>query len=193
MTDRIVELLRHGEVEGGARFRGQSDDPLTVLGFEQMRRATADDPGWTAVFSSPARRCQVFASRLAERLGLPVRVLPELGERAFGAWEGLASHRIPAAELTRFWDDPVGYTPPGGEAFDAFRDRAMQAWSVILDASDDHTLVVTHGGVIRVVLAELLAMPSEAALLIEVPPACMTRLRVPVPPGRPSLMRHGPH
>jgi broad specificity phosphatase PhoE len=53
------------------------------------------------------------------------------------------------------------------------------------------TLIVSHGGVMRVVLAELLRIPPEAAILVEVPPACLTRLRIPDPPGRPSLMRHG--
>jgi broad specificity phosphatase PhoE len=192
MSDGFVDLLRHGEAEGGARFRGRQDDPLTALGVEQMQRATADDPGWNQVFSSPARRCADVASGLAAGLGLPLVVLPELHERAFGAWDGLAAPDIPAAELARFWDDPVGHTPPGGEPFDAFHDRVMQAWRRILDAPRGHSLIVTHGGVIRVVLAELLGMPPAASILIEVPHACLTRLRVPEPPGRPSVMRHGP-
>jgi broad specificity phosphatase PhoE len=191
MQDRFVDLLRHGEAEGGARFRGGHDDPLSSHGWKQMAQATDADPGWTRVVSSPARRCSDFAHRLAARRGLPISVLPALGERCFGAWEGLAAHQIPAAELTGFWDDPVGYTPPEGEPFLGFRRRVLAAWAQVCAQPEPYTLIVSHGGVMRVVLAELLRIPPEAAILVEVPPACLTRLRIPDPPGRPSLMRHG--
>ena len=191
MQDRFVDLLRHGEAQGGARFRGGHDDPLSAEGWGEMTRATAMNPGWTRVVCSPSLRCSAFAHRLAESFNLPVSIMPGLRERGFGAWEGLAAHQIPAAELSRFWDDPVGYAPPDGEPFEVFRERVMAAWSRVCDAGEPFTLAVTHGGVIRVVLAEALRMPPEASLLIEVPPACLSRLRVPEPPGRPSLMRHG--
>jgi broad specificity phosphatase PhoE len=191
MQDRFVDLLRHGEAQGGARFRGGHDDPLSAEGWDQMTRATAVNPGWTRVLSSPSLRCSAFAHRLAERFNLPLSIMPRLRERGFGAWDGLAGHQIPAEELTRFWDDPVGYTPPGGEPFEVFRERVSAAWGQVCDEDEPFTLAVAHGGVIRVVLAEVLRMPHEASLLIEVPPACLSRLRVPEAPGRSSLMRHG--
>ncbi|RKT45389.1 histidine phosphatase family protein [Thiocapsa rosea] len=192
MQDRFVDLLRHGEAQGGARFRGGHDDPLSAEGWDQMTRATAVNPDWTRVVCSPSRRCSAFAQRLAESNKIPLVILSGLRERGFGAWEGMAAHQIPAEELTRFWDDPVGYAPPGGEPFEIFRERVMATWRQVCDECEPFTLAVTHGGVIRVVLAEVLRMPSEASLLIEVPPACLSRLRVPESPGRPSLMRHGP-
>lgn len=191
MPDRFLDLLRHGEAERGARFRGAHDDPLSAAGWEQMRRAAAADPGWTHLVCSPARRCREPAQRLAASLDLPVSIVPALRERAFGSWEGLSVEQIPSAELARFWDDPVGYTPPGAEPFPAFRRRVLGAWGETCGVAGPLTLVLTHGGVIRVVLAELLGMPPEAGILIEVPPASRTRLRIPAPPGRPSLMHHG--
>jgi broad specificity phosphatase PhoE len=191
MQDCFVDLLRHGEAQGGARFRGGHDDPLSAEGWDQMTRATAVNPGWTRVVCSPSQRCSAFAQRIAERCNLPRSIMSGLRERGFGTWEGLAAHQIPSEELTRFWDDPVGYVPPGGEPFQAFRERVVVAWGQVCDEAGPFTLAVTHGGVIRVVLAEVLRMPPEASLLIEVPPACLSRLRVPESPGRPSLMRHG--
>jgi broad specificity phosphatase PhoE len=32
----FVDLLRHGETEGGPRFRGSTDDALTPAGLAQM-------------------------------------------------------------------------------------------------------------------------------------------------------------
>ncbi len=190
MTDRFLDLLRHGEVQGGACFRGGSDDPLTGLGWEQMRRATAEAPAWTRIHSSPARRCADFARHLAETCGAPLTLVDAFGERQFGAWEGRAAHQIPAAELAGFWNDPAVFTPPGGEPFADFRARVLRAWSELETTSEAHSLLVTHGGVIRVLIAAVLRMPDEAALLLEVPHACLTRIRLPAAPGRPSLMFH---
>lgn len=191
MADRLLDLLRHGEALGGACFRGRRDDPASPIGWQQMSQAATADPGWTGVITAPARRCSDFARHLAETRGLPLATVSALGERDFGAWEGLTADQIPPQALARFWDDPIGFTPPGGEPFADFRDRVLLAWDELLDQAGAATLVVTHGGVMRVLLAHLLRMPPADAILIEVPHACLTRLRIPEPPGRPSLMRHG--
>jgi broad specificity phosphatase PhoE len=191
MSEPIIELLRHGDVEGGACFRGERDDPLSPLGWEQMRRATADCSGWTRLVSSPARRCAEFARELAETHERPLNLVDAFRERGFGDWEGRAVAEIPADELQRFWNDPVGYTPPGAEPFTDFRARVLAAWRDLLDAREPRTLLITHGGVIRVLVAEVLCMADAGLLRLEVPHACLTRLRIYLPPGHPSLIAHG--
>nr|WP_207280918.1 histidine phosphatase family protein [Thiocystis violacea] len=186
-----MDLLRHGEPEGGTRFRGTLDDPLSPLGWEQMRRATAGAGDWTRVISSPSRRCLAFARELAETHAIALAECAALRERDFGDWEGLAPDQIPSQALQAFWDDPVGYAPPGAEPFPDFRARVLGAWGDLLRASEAQTLVVTHGGVIRVLLAEVLRMADEALLSLEVPHACLSRLRLYPPPGRASLVFHG--
>ena len=189
--DRFVDLLRHGAVDGGGRFRGTSDDRLSPLGLEQMRAVTEREGSWDAIFSSPARRCAELARELASQRGLTLKLMPELGERRFGVWENCTAAEIPIAELRRFWGDPVGFTPPGAEPFDELRERALGGWSRILAHQARSSLVITHGGVIRIILGRVLEIPATALLRIEVPPACRTRLRVPAGEGRPSLMFHG--
>jgi len=189
--DRFADLLRHGAVDGGGRFRGTSDDRLSPLGLEQMRAITEGEGNWDAIFSSPARRCAEYALELASQLGLTLKLMPELGERRFGDWENRTAAEIPVAELKRFWDDPVGFTPPGAEPFDELRERALGGWSRVLAHPVRFPLVITHGGVIRIILGRVLDIPATALLRIEVPPACRARLRVPAGEGRPSLMFHG--
>lgn len=191
MSDRFIVLLRHGEVQGGARFRGGHDDPLSDAGWAQLRAAAAREPDLTRVVSSGARRCADFARALATERGLPLELTNDFAERCFGDWEGLAAHEIPTAELTRFWDDPVGYTPPNAESFPNFRQRVLRGWRALIAGTEANTLVLTHGGALRVILAEVLGMGDCSGILIEVPPACVTRFRLPPPPGRPSLMAHG--
>ncbi|MBK5963679.1 histidine phosphatase family protein [Thiocystis minor] len=190
MAERFLDLLRHGEVQGGTRFRGDRDDPLSPLGWEQMRLATSDLTGWTRILSSPSRRCVEFARELADGLGLPIEARLAFRERGFGAWEGLAVDQIPAEALHDFWADPVGYTPPDAETFTAFRARVLDGWRALRSEPDPHSLLVTHGGVIRILAAEVLRMSEDAFFLFEVPHASRTRLRIPDPPWRTSLVFH---
>jgi alpha-ribazole phosphatase len=196
MTDRFVDLLRHGEVEGGGRFRGSHDDPLADAGWAQMHawvaaEAAAGRATWDRVLCSPAKRCRVFAHRLGEQRDLAVHEVPAFRERGFGAWEGRRAEEIPIEDLSRFWADPVGYDPPASEPFALFRQRVLAGWREILAGDARHSLIITHGGVVRVILGDILSLAAQALLLIEVPPACHTRLRIPGGDWRPSLMRHG--
>ncbi|MGQ9831330.1 MAG: histidine phosphatase family protein [Thermochromatium sp.] len=191
MSECLIDLLRHGAVQGGERFRGECDDPLSALGWEQLRRATAVRSDWTHLVSSPARRCADFARELAATRHLPLTLMESFRERGFGAWEGRAATEIPADELQRFWNDPVGYTPPGAEPFPAFRARVLMGWRKLLAVREPWTLLITHGGVIRVLVAEVLHLSDQGLWSLEVPYACLTRLRIYPPPGRPSLMAHG--
>lgn len=193
---RLVDLLRHGEAAGGACFRGSRDDPLTERGWAQLRVATAAEvesgrAPWDAVVCSPALRCAAFATELAARLGLPLTQVADLRERHFGDWEGRGAAELPEAELAAFWADPIGFSPPGAEDFRVFQRRVCAAWEGILSAPAAHPLVVAHGGVVRVIVGEVLRMPAEALLLLEVPHACRSRIRLPVVAGFPSLVQHG--
>jgi len=190
-SDRFVDLLRHGDVIGGGRFRGASDGRLSPAGLARMRSVVESLTGWDILFSSPARRCAELAQELAAERGLKLELMSELSERRFGAWENRFAAEIPSTELKRFWDDPVGFTPPGAEPFDALRERVVRGWRRILGSQARFPLVITHGGVIRIILGQVLDIPPDALLRIEVPPASRTRLRVPVGGGRPSLVFHG--
>lgn len=197
---RLVDLLRHGEVEGGPRFRGACDDPLSAAGWAQLEAKAeamigAGPTPWDRVLSSPAQRCLAFAQALGNRLGLEVESVDALRERDFGAWEGLRADEIPAEALARFWCDPSGFDPPAAEPFWAFRARIADAWRGLVDGAGHHTLVLTHGGVIRVILAEVLGLADERLILLEVPPASGTRVRLPALASlglaKPSLVAHG--
>lgn len=197
MKERFVDLLRHGEVEGGVCFRGQRDDPLTDQGWYQMDEAlkgfaSGYGANWDAVFCSPAVRCRDFARSFAAGRGLPVQEVAAFAERGFGAWEGLKASEIPLAELSAFWADPQSFDPPDAEPFLAFRRRVADAWRELIQGEWQQGLVFTHGGVIRVILGEVLGMADQSLLLIEVPPAGLARLRLPVGGGLPSLVAHLP-
>ena len=108
---------------------------------------------------------------------------PRLREIAFGDWEGRTSENIMAdtpEALNRFWSDPVRYPPPGGEAITEFRQRVSSAWQDWqTQAAGKRVLVVCHGGVIRMLLAEVMGIPTERSFsALTVPYACRSRIRV---------------
>jgi alpha-ribazole phosphatase/probable phosphoglycerate mutase len=177
----VIDLMRHGEPVGGRRYRGQLDDPLSERGWSQMRTAVNGGAPWGAVVSSPLLRCRAFAEETATRLGIPLRVDDRLREVGFGAWEGHTAEELRAVDpevIARFYLDPVANRPEGAEPLEAFRVRVAQAFQELIDdAPAPHVLVVTHAGVIRTLVAQILSAPPRAIYRISVGTATLTRIR----------------
>ncbi|MEP1215454.1 MAG: alpha-ribazole phosphatase family protein [Marinobacter sp.] len=182
-TTTFFDLIRHGEPAGGPMFRGSKDDPLSDTGWQQINAAITEDDHWDLIITSPLLRCQAFAWQLARQRQLPVHEEPQLREIGFGDWEGRTSTDILAHTpdaLARFWSDPVNHPPPGGEAITAFSERVTRAWQHWqCEASGKRVLVVCHGGVIRMILAEVMGIPLQRSFsAIAVPYACRSRIRI---------------
>lgn len=177
-----VDLIRHGEPVGGRRYRGQTDDPLSDKGWQQMRSALGERHDWEAIVSSPLSRCETFARDLAQRHGIVLEVDVRLKEVGFGAWEGRTPEELTAQDadtLARFLDDPITHSPPGAESLAAFQARVDVAWDDLLARhGGKHILVVAHAGVIRMVLSRVLEIPLHRVFRLHVPNAVLTRVRV---------------
>ena len=72
MTTTFFDLIRHGEPAGGHKYRGHRDDPLSELGWQQMRDAIGQHEQWDHI-SSPLLRRE-FARELSEQRNIPVTV-----------------------------------------------------------------------------------------------------------------------
>jgi len=190
----LLDLLRHGEPEGGDILRGRINPVLTAQGWQQMRAATglvqsrsyADTPNWTHIISSPLQRCSEFAQAAAAELGLSEQLSIEesWAEIDYGDWDGmpLDAWRSAAAEQFKaFREDLNALRPPNGEAYVDFRDRVLAAWGEIAKLPDSsHVLLVTHGGVMRVILPTVLGMPLNASFPLHIPFAAISRVRLQV-------------
>jgi alpha-ribazole phosphatase len=178
----FVGLLRHGEAEGGNVYRGRTDDPLSTTGWAQMRLATAQLNQWDWVVSSPLQRCAAFAGEFAHRLDIPLTLEAGLAEIDFGTWEGCSAAELmevaPAA-LADFWRDPLNHPPPGGETLGQFRERVVEVWERLCrNHKGKRLLLVTHGGVIRMLLSHLQGWPLDRLLEIEVKHAALFGLQM---------------
>ncbi|WP_273829575.1 alpha-ribazole phosphatase family protein [Pseudomonas sp. SBT1-2] len=181
MTLRL-DLLRHGETELGGGLRGSLDDALTDAGWQQMRAAVAGQGPWDRLVSSPLQRCARFAEELGARLALPVSLDPDLQELHFGAWEGQSAAALMATDaeaLGQFWADPYAFTPPQGEPVLAFSERVLGAVERLHQRhAGERVLLVSHGGVMRLLLARARGLPREQLLNVEVAHGALFALTV---------------
>ncbi|SEE30863.1 alpha-ribazole phosphatase family protein [Pseudomonas migulae] len=181
MTLRL-DLLRHGETELGGGLRGSLDDALTDTGWSQMRAAVVEQGPWDRLVSSPLQRCARFAQELGAQLGLPVQLDKDLQELHFGAWEGqnaAALMETDAEALGLFWADPYSFTPPQGERVEDFSTRVLAAVARLHEAyAGERVLVISHGGVMRLLLAQARGLPREQLLNVEVAHGALFSLSV---------------
>lgn len=180
MSDTVVDLLRHGEPEGGTKFRGNLDDKLSDDGWKQMWTAVNGYHHWNIIVTSPLKRCADFAMVLASKLNIPINIEPNFKEISFGIWEGLsvaAVQELYPNELKMFWKDPITYPIPKAELVIEFEKRVKLAWdNLTYHHKNQHILLVTHGGVIRVLLRDKMKLPINAIWQIDVPYAAIIRL-----------------
>ena len=184
MTKLQIDLLRHGETTLSHTLRGHLDDDLTEQGWLQMQSTIQQymttPVDWDVIISSPLRRCRRFAEHLADQLGLPMRVNEHIKEMYFGDWEGISTQAIYEAEpeqLANFWQFPTQYHAPNGESLTQFQQRISigfeQIYTQIQAQNGQKALVITHGGVIKLLtclaqqqnLDNLLKIPAELGKL----------------------------
>jgi len=184
MSETRIDIIRHGEPEGGQRYRGYSvDDPLSKTGWQQMWDAVPEKPHWDHIITSPLSRCQKFAEALADTSGVGFSVEENLKEIGFGVWEGRTPDDIKANEgdaLQKFIQDPVNNRPEGAEPLNSFADRVWDVYqSVSQNHRGEHVLLVAHAGVIRAITSKILGMSLDdvySKLKIEYAAIATTRL-----------------
>ena len=191
-----IDMIRHGEPVGGRCYRGDQDDPLSPAGWQQMRQAVGEHHPWDVIVSSPLQRCDAFARELAERHGIPRVLEAGLREISFGQWEGRSVEQLlqqDAAQLQRYWQDPVCHTPPEGEPLLEFEARISRAWQSLLQAHrGQHLLVVGHAGSMRMILRQVLEMPLQNLFRLHIDYASISRICIEGEEGQalPRLMFH---
>jgi alpha-ribazole phosphatase len=177
LSEFNVYLLRHGELVQTGILCGHTDIALSDVGKQQLIDATNKLTNISQCFSSPLIRCRTFAQEYCQQNALSLQVSTQLQEMNFGDWDGKSYQTLwqtqtsldeKTASLGAFWQNPWQCLPPNGESMASFTERVDDFWQRLLsqlsqthpEKSDlSNTLVFSHGGVIRYLLAKILGLP----------------------------------
>src|SRR5512133_2364276 len=150
MQSTLVHLVRHGESAGNVdpTLPRSDDPPLTARGQAQAHEAatTIARLGVVAVYSSPVRRARQTAERIAAAVGLPITLVPALGEVDMGSLS-TATHPDQRSERDAIFSAWLAgdrrRSFPGGEDFGAVLRRVSAALEHAC-ARGHAVAVVTH-------------------------------------------------
>jgi broad specificity phosphatase PhoE len=164
-------LIRHGETawNAEARFRGQTDIPLSPRGRRQaeaLARSLPPSFSIAYIYSSPLPRCLETARPLATALGLAVVAEPRLIDLDYGEWQGR-----PIAEVAeQFPQDyaawltgDLSFRFPGGEPVGAPVERLRSFLDDVIERHQGETVaMVTHNVLCQLATCLLLNAPPES-------------------------------
>lgn len=183
-SETLLYLMRHGAIEATEekRFVGQIDPPLSPDGQKQAERQGRHLRGITfsKVWCSDLKRAYETTAIVCRDRGLTLQPTPELREINLGQWDGMTMSQIrelfPDLWLAR--GENIGhFRPPGAESFADLQQRAVPFIRHIAAQSAGNTLIVTHAGVIRVLLCQMLQMPLSHLCRIHLDYAGLTLIQ----------------
>ena len=179
MSKPKIYFLRHGQTDWNVAFRlqGQQDIPINATGREQARAngkkllGLLDDPSRYRYIASPLGRTRETMNIVREELGLPsfgYETDDRLKEIAFGLWEThtfdelrKTAHEMVDARQADKWN----FQPPQGESYARLLAR-VRSW---LPYVKEDSVVVCHGGVLRVLEHFFNKTPIEEVVHLTVP------------------------
>ncbi len=183
METRIY-LVRHGQIElkNEKAYIGQLDLPLSPEGVvqaqklqEQFKTIPLD-----RAYSSPLSRCVATMEILLGRRQIPRFQIDALQEINLGDWDGKSfaeiKERYPESFEQRGQELDI-FAPPAGESFGELQKRVLPVFTEILKENDAKSIViVTHAGVIRVILANLFGLAIKEVFKWKIPYAASFKL-----------------
>jgi probable phosphoglycerate mutase len=184
-----IYFVRHGETDWNAagRLQGQRDVPLNAVGERQaadvaiVLKGLTSDVAVLDYVASPMARARRTMEIARAAMGLAAedyRLDARVKEMSFGIWEGHTLKEVRErwpADFAARENDKWPYAPEAGESYADLAARAGEA----IGALRRNTVIVSHGGVARVLLTLLADVAPQEAL------------RRPVWQGRVLVLRDG--
>lgn len=177
-------LVRHGETEANVAglYSGHAPTSLTTRGITQAETLAGllRNVPFDHILCSELERARHTTQLVLAGRDVPQRIMPELNEMFFGDWE-MRHHRDLAredAENYALWcNDWQNATPTNGEGFQAFSQRVEHFIAQLTAYKDvQNILVVSHQGVLSVLIARLLSMPASSMWHFRVEQGCWSAI-----------------
>jgi alpha-ribazole phosphatase/probable phosphoglycerate mutase len=168
-TEKTIFLIRHAETDFAGTFCGHSDPPVDAKGRLQIEQLLLklEQNKIDTIYTSDLQRALTTAEAIAARLNAPLHVTSNLREIGFGDWESFTweqiQHRDPV--FAKHWTEEFPNLPaPNGEEFASFERRILSEFDAIA-ATNRNAAIVTHAGVLRVILTQRCGSTNEQAWL----------------------------
>ena len=158
----MIYVVRHGETEWNAidKVLGRTDIPLNDNGLKQAHEIahSLKDVKIDVFLCSPLCRARQTADAISNETGLQYKIDDRLIEQDFGRFEGV--YRFDAEYQRAKREYFVRY--PGGESY---FDLAARVFPLIKELSGANALLVTHGGICRIIRNYYEDMDNEEFVL----------------------------
>lgn len=160
-----VILARHAETAWNNKglVQGQTDISLSRKGARQAKilAKRLKSLQINKIYASKLKRAINTAKYIEKETKIEIETHEGLNERSFGQYEGRPWSEIEQSLIGKP-EDFFLKTPKNGESYQMFEERVLTIFNNILDKHKGKTiLVVTHGGVIRVLIKYLNKMGEK--------------------------------
>ena len=161
-----IFLIRHTTpVLSPGLIYGKLEVPLSTTFNEELEIIKSKLPdGLNKVFSSPSSRC----TELSKEIDSDFQIDTRLTELDFGDWEGKTWNTVDQVALQIWMNDFVNEQVPGGESMMQMHSRVNEFRDDLLQMNYKKVGVVTHAGVIRLMLAIIRSIPLDQLFQIQV-------------------------
>jgi probable phosphoglycerate mutase len=170
MKETEIILIRHGETEWNSQLRmqGHSNSALSAVGRGQIQALGEwmKNVSFEHIYSSDSLRARQTAEAITQYSGDTLQFDQRIREKNLGVFEGLTSieAREQLPEIYRlFKTGGANYVIDEGESTQQVLDRALEFIEEIrLRHPEQRVVMVTHGGVVRVLMKHTLGLSLDA-------------------------------
>ncbi len=170
MKETEIILIRHGETEWNSqkRMQGHSNSDLSEVGRGQIQALgeLMKNVSFDHIYSSDSLRARQTAEAITQYSGHTLQFDQRIREKNLGVFEGLTSteakERHP--EIYRLFKTAgANYVIDEGESTQQLLERALEFIEEIrLRHPQERVVMVTHGGVVRVLMKHALGLSIDA-------------------------------
>jgi len=174
-------LVRHGELVTSSEWRyvGQMDVDLNDTGKNQFKKLAnrLKIEGIDKLLSSDLKRTVESAEIIGNEIGIANEPVSAFREINLGIWEGLTIDEIAERspdDLKRRSDDIENFRVKQGESFSDVNIRVIPKLKEYISAyKGQRLLLVAHGGVNRIIIADALGLSVNNIVRFEQDYACL--------------------
>jgi probable phosphoglycerate mutase len=170
MKETEIILIRHGETEWNSqkRMQGHSNSDLSEVGRGQIQALgeLMKNVSFDYIYSSDSLRARQTAEAITQYSGHTLQFDQRIREKNLGVFEGLTSteakERHPKI-YRLFKTAGANYVIDEGESTQQLLERALEFIEEIrLRHPKERVVMVTHGGVVRVLMKHALGLSIDA-------------------------------